>query len=1181
MRPLSLSQTRPGRRSRRSPIRPFLEALEDRTVPSTFLVTNTGDNGGVDPAPGAGTGTLRQAIVDADAQAPTASAIAFAIPTTDPGYDGTAFTIHPQSALPDVGSGVDIDGTSEPGYLGAAYTSPIIVLSGDQAGGGVSGLTLTGAYSTIQGLVVEDFSRDGIDITGPFTRGNVVEANFIGTDVTGTVAAPNGILGVEISGGAYNNTIGGDFTAARNIISGNTYGGVYITGSGTTGNVVAGDYIGTDVTGATTYDVTGIGALYSPAISGSGAGVTIDGGATDNTIGGDTAGARDVISGFGGSSAGVDIGGCGTSGNVVEGDYIGTDYTGTTRFDSNGRTLGNSQGVAFYDGATVNTVGGATASARNVISGNGQGVYIIDSCTSDNVVEGNFIGTDKTGTTSFDAHCLPLGNTTGVVISGGASGNTIGGAAGGAPNVISGNGLYGVDIDGSCGNVVGGNLIGTDVTGTTSFDVCANSLGNTTGVVIEGGASGNTIGGTTPAARNVIDGSFDSDNIQVPFGFGVLMQDSGTSGNVVEGNYIGLNEAGTTSFDSNGRSLHDLEGVGTAFGASGNTIGGAAAGAGNVISGGAVGVGIGTADNVVEGNDIGTDATGTKIVDACGRSLGNTLYGVEVAGSGNTIGGVVAGAGNVISGNAIDGVYIIASDNVVEGNFIGTDATGLPLPNNRDGVLISGGSSDSTIGGTTTGAGNVIAFNPFIGVQVDGANDNAFLGNSIHDNGFGIYIGDDGFQGGNDFQAAPVLTAGSSFAGETSISGTLASVANTAFRIEFFANQGLDASNAAEGQTFLGFATITTDANGYLASSPDGSAVITDPDTADASFMVAGLAPIPAGEVYVTATATVANADGTFGDTSPFSHYTTVTVLPPSSLSGLMFEDFNDDGQVDFGEPGIAGVTIALTGTDDLGDSVNQSQQTDSAGTYLFADLRPGQYYLTETQPAGYPQGIDTIGSAGGTLVAQDRFFIQLGAGVNGINYNYGEQPPPGSGVQKGQTAGIGFWQNKNGQALIKALNGGSTSTQLAQWLALTLPNMYGASAGAHSLVNPDGSYFTNAQVAAFFQSLFSQKGPKLDAQVLATALSVYITNATLDPTEAAVKYGFTVSGNGVGTATVNVGSDGAAFGVANNATLTVMDLLLAADQQAVNGLLYNGDSTLRNEANDLFSAVNEAGDIN
>jgi hypothetical protein len=303
--------------------------------------------------------------------------------------------------------------------------------------------------------------------------------------------------------------------------------------------------------------------------------------------------------------------------------------------------------------------------------------------------------------------------------------------------------------------------------------------------------------------------------------------------------------------------------------------------------------------------------------------------------------------------------------------------------------------------------------------------------------------------------------------------------------------------------------------------------------------------------------------------------------VPRSSLSGIVFEDFNNDGQVDFGERAIAGVTVTLTGTDDLGNAVGPlPQQTDTDGNYRFDKLRPGAYYLTQTQPAGYLQGIDSVGSAGGSLVATDQFFVQLGEGIDGINYNYGERPQAGGAVQPGQTAGIGFWHNNKGQALIRALNGGSSSTELADWLATTLPHMYGSQAGAHSLIHADNSHFSNTEVAAFYQSLFNQSGPKLDAQVLATALSVYVTNATLDPTLAAASYGFTVSGDGAGTATVNVGSNGDAFGVSNNTTLTVMDLLLATDAQTVNGVLYNGNATKRSHANSVYSAVNQAGDI-
>jgi hypothetical protein len=188
------------------------------------------------------------------------------------------------------------------------------------------------------------------------------------------------------------------------------------------------------------------------------------------------------------------------------------------------------------------------------------------------------------------------------------------------------------------------------------------------------------------------------------------------------------------------------------------------------------------------------------------------------------------------------------------------------------------------------------------------------------------------------------------------------------------------------------------------------------------------------------------------------------------------------------------------------------------------------------------------------------------------------EQPTVAQTPVAGASAALpvipGYWNNRNGQALIKALNSG-TGTQLGDWLAATLPNTFGKNAGGNDLAGQ-----SNAYIAALFQQDFVMKGVKLDAQVLATALSVYATNATLDPTKVAASYGFTVSGDGAGTATANVGSNGDAFGVANNTTLTLMDLLLAADAQAVSGVLYNGNAARRNAANAVFSAVNQAGGI-
>ena len=179
-----------------------------------------------------------------------------------------------------------------------------------------------------------------------------------------------------------------------------------------------------------------------------------------------------------------------------------------------------------------------------------------------------------------------------------------------------------------------------------------------------------------------------------------------------------------------------------------------------------------------------------------------------------------------------------------------------------------------------------------------------------------------------------------------------------------------------------------------------------------------------------------------------------------------------------------------------------------------------------------------------------------------------------GQSVQPGLTGDFGFWHNNSGQALINSFNGGPTSTALSSWLATAFPNLYGSGSGGNDL-----TLLANADVAAFYQSQFALPGPKVEVQVLATALNVYATTLSLGGT-AGQAYGFTVTATGLGADSFNVGADGAAFGVANNTMLNVYELLKAVDRQAVYGVLFSGDKTLRKEANDLFDALNQAGAI-
>ena len=293
------------------------------------------------------------------------------------------------------------------------------------------------------------------------------------------------------------------------------------------------------------------------------------------------------------------------------------------------------------------------------------------------------------------------------------------------------------------------------------------------------------------------------------------------------------------------------------------------------------------------------------------------------------------------------------------------------------------------------------------------------------------------------------------------------------------------------------------------------------------------------------------------------------------SLAGMVWVDDNDDGQVDFGEDGLRGVKVELTGRNDLGQTVDIIDWTDDSGEYAFDNLRPGRYTIHEYQPSAYRDGQDVAGTLGivaGTI-ANDSFTVDVISGAKGVNYNFGELPVD-CNVHCGQSATIGFWKNKNGQALLKSLNGSPNSTRLGNWLATTFPNLYGANAGENNLAGK-----TNAQIACLFQKLFNVCGQKLDAQVLAVAFGAYVTDVDLAGTTAS-RYGFSVTDHGLGAAKYNIGAAGAAFGVANYTTLTVIQILQATDDHAASGSLWAGNTVLRNMANTVFDGINNASDI-
>ncbi len=389
-----------------------------------------------------------------------------------------------------------------------------------------------------------------------------------------------------------------------------------------------------------------------------------------------------------------------------------------------------------------------------------------------------------------------------------AAGLTI--TVGGAGSVIRGLGIIhvgkgaAITLSETNNCVIEGCFIGTDGT---------MARPNHHGGIFTAGGSGNLVGGTTPAARNIISGNNGDAGIEIR-----------DNNDVVQGNFIGVNATGTNALPNAG------SGVVMIWQGSGNRIGGTSAADRNIISGnGQNGIfaELNVFGNIIQGNFIGTDVTGT-------RPLGNTAAGLFLDGfdsgsSGNNlIGGTAPGAGNVISTNGGAGIRLsFESNDMVQGNFIGTDVTGSQALGNTGAGIYLFQTSQTTIGGEVAGAGNIIAYNSD-GVVASTAH-SPILGNSIFGNsqlgidhvgftgaGAGPTLNDpgDADTGSNDLQNFPVLTSVNNSAGMTTISGRLNSAPNTSYRIEFFANDDIDPTGYGEGQTFINFKEVTTNASG-------------------------------------------------------------------------------------------------------------------------------------------------------------------------------------------------------------------------------------------------------------------------------------------------------------------------------------------------------------------------------
>lgn len=457
---------------------------------------------------------------------------------------------------------------------------------------------------------------------------------------------------------------------------------------------------------------------------------------------------------------------------------------------------------------TIRLDGGkAPLQMNNVVSGSGDTIKGLDltnfntaimtSGTGHVTVQGNFIGIAPDGSTG-------VLNTNGVQDNTNGGGLTVGGTNPADRNVISGN-FTGVSLGN--GDTFQGNIVGLNAAGNTPID---NLLkGEIPGDGILAG-SNTLIGGTTSGAGNVISGNASG------------IRESGNS-NVIEGNLVGTDVTGRVA-------IGNEEGI--TFTSSNSTIGGTVAAARNIVSGNfnfGIDMGEGSG-NVVEGNYIGTDVTGTVAVANGGangatpqNSAGLLLSTSVQNASNNTIGGTTSAARNVISGNAFNGVQIAVTqtrgggtgnteNNLLEGNFIGLDATGTKaLGNGTNGVFIAseqGSSSQQILNNRIKG--NIIAHNGKSGILVGSSASDTAVHTPISQNsmfangGLGIDLAPQGIvncntnpPGPNDYTPCPVITQATT----TQVSGT--APANSKVEV-FIASNEPNALRHGEGQTFLG-----------------------------------------------------------------------------------------------------------------------------------------------------------------------------------------------------------------------------------------------------------------------------------------------------------------------------------------------------------------------------------------
>jgi GEVED domain/Right handed beta helix region len=796
-----LSVTATDSQGNTSEFSPALRALTTRP-PNTFEVTVSSD---------AGPGSLRQAIQDATNAFNLGDRITFKIPGAGP------HTLSPVTALPPLSAPVTLDGFTQPGSrpntLVAGFDADHrIFLDGAAAPANTDGLLITTPGVVVRGLGITRFRGDGIELS-PSSSGALIEGCLIGLGSDGSDQGQNA-SGVFINGSP-GHRIGGTTPEARNLLSGNGQHGIVLSGAGATRTRIEGNWIGPGLDGRVDR-------------GNSQQGIRCDN-APGNILGGSVPGAGNVIAGN--DQNGIEFNNAGSSNNVVQGNFIGVAASG-------GALKNNASGIAVA--ASGNRMGGPLTGEGNWIGFNGQrGVAVLSG--TNNVIRGNQIHLN-------DGIGIDLGNNN-------VTANDPGDADSGAnqlqnfpvltsgqiepgrtriAGILNSRASSSVVIDfysspapdrsgsGEGDQYLGSHEVITDASGNASFEALLNvqassrhlsatatdAAGNTSefstnrlattslpattftvttsadegpgslrqallaadaipaaaphvirfnipgdgphvialqsalpvpaleAVILDGysqpGARANTLASGNDAVLKVI---LDGTDRPVARGLRLLVpgntirglavvsfrQDGlllGGSNQVVEGCFIGLLPDGS----ARGNGFSGIVLANSLFGSQGasfSRIGGSAPAQRNVIGGQGVGNGIFIAGGGGSNNVILGNYIGT---DPAGTAVRSNRTGIQISGvdsPDNRVGGAAPGEGNLISGQTEHGIqFSTANRTLVLGNLIGTEVTGrLPLPNAENGVTVSA-APGSRIGDVTPGAGNRIAFNGRSGVEL-------------------------------------------------------------------------------------------------------------------------------------------------------------------------------------------------------------------------------------------------------------------------------------------------------------------------------------------------------------------------------------------------------------------------------------------------------------------------------